>query len=96
MYARINEFTTSGDITQAVAEWRRLIEQQPGFKGFLSLKRDENRHTVITLWESEQANEGWRSNPDFQAWVQRVGDQMRDWTNSGAQVDAANADGISI
>lgn len=48
-------------------EWVSLIEQQPGFRGFLYLSEVGNRshEVVVTLWVSAEAADRFTYNTDY-------------------------------
>jgi heme-degrading monooxygenase HmoA len=71
MFARVNTVTVKpgadqAALGQATVAWRQLIQRQAGYVGHVAVTHDNGHLTVITLWESHEAAQGWSDNPDFQ------------------------------
>jgi heme-degrading monooxygenase HmoA len=95
MFARINEVTVKPDADQEAlrktsVDWRELIRQQAGYLGHVAVLQSEGRMTIITLWESPEAGQGWLDNPDFQKMrEERIAPNYASWTTSDGTVETA-------
>ena len=102
MHAHINQFTlkSGGELPrEATDRWRTLIERQPGFQGFLSMRdqEHENQLTIVTLWESAEAAHQWGQNPDFvKIRDSEIQPAISDWTITHATVEAADLRKTSV
>ena len=95
MFARINNVTVKADADQAAlqqtaADWRALIQRQAGYVGHVSVLQSERRMTIITMWESAEAAQGWLDNPDFQKMrTERIAPNYESWDTIDGSVESA-------
>jgi heme-degrading monooxygenase HmoA len=99
MFARINEVTVKPEADQAAlqktsADWLALIQKQAGYLGHVTILQEDRRMTVVTLWESPEAGQGWLDNPDFQRLRdERIAPNYASWTTSEGTVESAELRG---